>query len=744
MTQALLLTVQFLDGRYHGHPEWPPAPARLFQALVAGGTRGSIIRSDELIALRWLEELPYPEIAAPPMRPGQGYKSFVPNNDLDTIGGCAEAIKKKGKKTGRAISFIRSEKRGRPFLFDETVPLLYAWRFKATPDTSQLASTICGLAEQLYQLGRGVDMAWAYGELLSERELAQRMEQPSGVRYRPDLRTDCSHLACPRRGSLDSLIRRYEASARRFLAVKGTSSVQFSQPPKPCFTMVGYDSPPTRFMFDLRAVVGPGTAAWAFAPWSLRNVYRLIEAVRDGAAQRLKQAMPDQAPMIERVLVGRDAAKADKASRVRIMPIPSIGHAHADRAIRRVVIEVPSQCPLRADDIRWAFSGLSLDPEGKAAGSGAVLVPNREQSMLEHYGLGDGSDDGFRLWRSVTPVALPTSRTSGRIPASQRIDDQQRAAFEVAQALRHAEVTAPVKTVRVQREPFDARGERVELFNVPDRFLNPGLRHVEIGFAKPVRGPLVIGNGRYLGLGLMAPVREGRRDTFVFSLRPDPALSVGDAPAFLRAVRRAVMSLASDERGNIPPLFSGHEPDGRAARSGRHRHLFYAADDMDGDGKIDRLIVAAPWQGDRSAFARRGERAQFDHVLTQLREVRAGPLGLFRLGNADGLAAPDPLVGPARAWVTATPYKPTRRWRPGRDPAAFVIADVAAECERRGFPKPQVTLPKPLPFVLGADFATNMRLDFSSAVQGPVMLGRDSHFGGGLFKAISGTGASNT
>src|SRR5437762_10248282 len=41
----LLLTVRWLDGRYHGllsrdgPPEWPPSPFRLFQALVSGVAR---------------------------------------------------------------------------------------------------------------------------------------------------------------------------------------------------------------------------------------------------------------------------------------------------------------------------------------------------------------------------------------------------------------------------------------------------------------------------------------------------------------------------------------------------------------------------------------------------------------------------------------------------------------------------------------------------------------------------------
>ena len=42
MTRFLLLSIRFLDDRYHGltnngeKAEWPPSPFRVFQALVAG------------------------------------------------------------------------------------------------------------------------------------------------------------------------------------------------------------------------------------------------------------------------------------------------------------------------------------------------------------------------------------------------------------------------------------------------------------------------------------------------------------------------------------------------------------------------------------------------------------------------------------------------------------------------------------------------------------------------------------
>lgn len=76
----------------------------------------------------------------------------------------------------------------------------------------------------------------------------------------------------------------------------------------------------------------------------------------------------------------------------------------------------------------------------------------------------------------------------------------------MVQALRHAGVRERVETIQVQREPFESNGERVEAFAPGTRFSHGRLWHVEIAFAEPVSGPLAIGDGRFLGLGVMAPV----------------------------------------------------------------------------------------------------------------------------------------------------------------------------------------------------------------------------------------------
>ena len=94
MGGCLLIAVRFHEGRYHGDADrvdaaqsWPPSPARLFQALVAGAARGAELPADDHAALVWLEGLDAPRIAAPPAWSGRGARHFVPNNDLDSVGG---------------------------------------------------------------------------------------------------------------------------------------------------------------------------------------------------------------------------------------------------------------------------------------------------------------------------------------------------------------------------------------------------------------------------------------------------------------------------------------------------------------------------------------------------------------------------------------------------------------------------------------------------------------------------------
>jgi CRISPR-associated protein Csb2 len=734
MARALLLSVRFHNGRYYGAGDWPPSPARLFQALVAGAARGHSLSSEGKAALGWLETLGAPLIATPAVRTGQGLTTYVPNNDLDAVGG-----------DPRRVSEIRAPKASRPRLFDAAKALLYAWSFEGSEAVDHHAQAVCKVAERLYQLGRGVDAAWAWAELLDESEIGSRLARHAGVQYRPAKSELGAALLCPQKGSLASLEAQFAANRKRFTIDRKRKAQLFTKPPKPRFASVAYNVPEQRRLFDLRAP----TSDAAFAPWRLTRAAELTAIVRDGVTSRLRKALPADAGKIERALIGRNANEADKATRVRITPLPSIGHSQTDRAIRRLLVEVPPNCPVSPADLAWSFSGLDLgiDHEtGEVLRQGMpILSPAEDRAMLDHYCIGEPA--GARLWRTVTPAALPQGAARRRIEpsrlrerseqktGSERMQEQSRAAGAVFQALRHAGVGTTVEAIRVQREPFERKGERAETFAPGTRFAKERLWHVELAFAEPVRGPLIIGDGRYLGLGLMAPVRGAWRDVVIFTLRSEPSVSVADTESLLRAVRRALMSLSRDSEGSVPRLFSGHETEGGPASSGRHEHVFLAAADLDGDGFVERLVVAAPWICDHSARAGRGARGQFDRVVSSLKVVRAGRLGVVDVGLGVVPMAGGALIGPSCIWESLTRYLPTRHAGRGNEVGDAALRDLIVECGRRGLPKPVPELLELTTGPNGGGVSVRARLRFATAVEGPIMLGRDSHVGGGLFAA---------
>jgi CRISPR-associated protein Csb2 len=735
----LLISLHFHDGRYHGRPDWPPSPARLFQALVAGASRGEELAEADKSALSWLELQGPPVIAAPTVRVGQSLKNFVPNNDLDAVGG----------DPGR-IGEIRTPKLIRPILFDAATALLYVWAFEAAAEAEPAARQVCTVVNQVYQLGRGVDMVWAQAEILSAEEVETRLGRYEGAIYKPSNSDGGIPLAVPLMGSLASLVERHRKMSTRFRTHYETRPTRrepdrklatgqiFIQPPKPRFRQVAYDSPPVRLLFDL---VGER------APLRLDRIVELTERVRDAAAQRLKETL-NKADPIHDVIVGRSGStEADKAARIRIVPLPSIGHQHADHAIRRVLVEIPPNCPLRADDLEWAFSGLEAIKAEADADTGEVhdqliLASASDRSMLRHYGVGD---EPSRVWRTVTPAALPQQAARRRIdPArrreeakggAERAREESRATLAVIQALRHAGVRARPLAVHVQREPFEAKGTRAEAFAPSTRFAKECLWHVDITFAETVPGPLVIGDGRYLGLGLMAPVKNAWRDVLVFPISADADITVSDRLDLLHAVRRALMSRSREYSGQVARLFSGHENDGGRAASGRHEHIFLAADDSDQDGRIDRLIVAAPWVCDRSMRPHGDMREAFDEVVSGLMAVRAGRLGVVSLGSPLS-GCDDALIRPTHTWESRTPYRATRHAGRRKDPADALINDVVAECARRSLPRPQVKLIEFSALPHGGGLTARLRLHFATAVRGPLLLGRDSHKGGGLFSAV--------
>jgi CRISPR-associated protein Csb2 len=196
-----------------------------------------------------------------------------------------------------------------------------------------------------------------------------------------------------------------------------------------------------------------------------------------------------------------------------------------------------------------------------------------------------------------------------------------------------------------------------------------------------------------------------------------------------------VQTVLGDEA--LPAFFSGHEPDRGPARAEKSSHLAFLC-----DLPRSRLIVVAPHALDRRDPTReeRVHLADLDEALQGMRELRAGPAGCLVLRRTWIDVGTDALTAPSRVWESVTSYVVTRHARLGEASAALA-ADLIAECRRRGLPAPSAAIARDTKGVAGTGLNGRARLEFSTAVRGPVLLGRNRHVGGGLFLAIRANAA---
>ena len=199
---TLRITVEWLDGRYHGS-EWPPAPYRLYQAMLAGLALNA--RGDRVLeaAMRHLETLPPPVITAPPVDARTEGTAAVANNDADA----ALALHARGKpalargQTARALT--RRTRRARCVEGNVT----YDWR--ATPETAGHYPALARIARSVTALGLGIDLA------LARVSLNEHPPSPApGIRYAPAPAAR-RHLRVPWPGAFDALQAAYRDNRAR-------------------------------------------------------------------------------------------------------------------------------------------------------------------------------------------------------------------------------------------------------------------------------------------------------------------------------------------------------------------------------------------------------------------------------------------------------------------------------------------------------------------------------------------------
>jgi CRISPR-associated protein Csb2 len=224
-------------------------------------------------------------------------------------------------------------------------------------------------------------------------------------------------------------------------------------------------------------------------------------------------------------------------------------------------------------------------------------------------------------------------------------------------------------------------------------------------------------------------------------------------------VHRALVARVGDGKRADCPEFTGKDGDGRPLTGHRHAHILPA--DLDGDGRLDHILIHAKMG--------LGPTAQ-SAVRALERTWTKGGVGVLQLALA-GCGTPDclrtllpplragvvALLGPpegAQEWRSFTPLVLPRHQKP-RGPNTLEN-QILAELVSRGLPAATVeVLPwtdqtlelrhtvrvrrfpaKPPP--VDAGFA--VRLVFDVPVFGPIALGYGSHFGLGVFVATDEPG----
>jgi CRISPR-associated protein Csb2 len=147
------------------------------------------------------------------------------------------------------------------------------------------------------------------------------------------------------------------------------------------------------------------------------------------------------------------------------------------------------------------------------------------------------------------------------------------------------------------------------------------------------------------------------------------------------------------------------------------------------------MLVIAPHalEGRPATLRERQHLATLDAALAGLAELRAGAAGLLRLRAADVSQDDDPLLSTATSWQSVTPYTPTR-YAKALPPPEAIAEDVRHECRRRSWPEPTCEV---IDIHAGprGGLTAALRLCFAVARPGPILMGRNAHAGGGLFRA---------
>lgn len=469
----LLLEVEYLSGVCFARSpegeevEWPPQPARIFSALVAAwGARGQ--RDDERSALEWLECQEPPMIEASDAFARTAVIAYVPPNSVtNKIGKLSKMPSHRGRQP-------RSFPAARPV--DPVVK--FRWQATAAPP---IAVALDRLARDVVYLGHS-------SSLVRVRCMNVDGDEP---RYRGELPTTVVY-----RGRLAELERAFQA--QRFPSI-GQPGVGVVPPPKMAESF-----------FDHSWLVLRDAGGQPPAPQAIAIVgKRMRDALMAGLGSRgetipswlsghqtdggvLQKPHLAVVPMLE---VGWEHSVGRLMGLALVLPRHAEGASRDDLdRVLNVLLETSAEGVI---GLRFKTGSWLLEP---------VEVARQKSLSTERW---VAHERGAVRWASATPIVL--DRHPKATTAAGR---QEETAALVAAACEQIGLPRPLSVFVDKYSAVAAALPAYPPSTAPawtGFALTPSLRgrpltHAVLEFAEPVAGPVLLGAGRYVGLGMCLPL----------------------------------------------------------------------------------------------------------------------------------------------------------------------------------------------------------------------------------------------
>jgi CRISPR-associated protein Csb2 len=507
MDKFMALKFTFLSPfpEYHGQndngdQEWPPSPLRAFQALVdavASLQNADATTRPMVDRLRVLSNCASPAIVGSPAICAKSFRLSVPNNDLDA---CAKLwVRGREPVKPHRPQDLRTMKKVSSVLLKplpgDGANVWYLYKIGERNDfldsDLRLFKTV---ARSVTHLGWGIDMVAADAEILDDVQVAAL----PGERWNPSPDSSGVALRVPTNGTLDALHERHTAFLNR-LSADGFTPV----PPLTAFKTVYYRRPtdPLKRPYACFQLLTPDGNQFRSPQEKLIHIHGMV---RHLAIQTMARTRPDDTPddWVETYVRGK-VGKPDRPHRqFSYLPLPSIGHAHVDPSIRRVLIVAPVGDRQWLDFLSVRLLGQQLRPDPaypSLSGPAPILAPPQPSPMLQNRYL--GSSD---VWASVTPVILPGHDDNNPVKTQKLLTKCLiQAGIEVPCTFEWRSQSWFPRSCSAHKTD---RGGRPQGYFRPKHLLHQPAMHVRITFANQYRfnGPLAIGAGRHCGLGVFA------------------------------------------------------------------------------------------------------------------------------------------------------------------------------------------------------------------------------------------------